>query len=277
MNASAPIGIFDSGIGGLTVASAIHRLLPRERLVYFGDTAHLPYGDKSAESIRHYSEHITAFLLEQGAKMVVIACNTASSLAYDHVVERFGDQVTVINVIDPVVATVKEEFHGISIGVIGTKGTTGSRMYPRKFRKEIPELQVRTMATPLLAPMIEEGYYNNKISRTIIRSYLSSYYLRKVEGLLLACTHYPLIKREIKAYYGSAFPLFDNAEIVARAIRDHLKQSDGLSTGNALALKHRFYVSDFTHSFEKSAELFFGENIHLREYRLWEKLERRPI
>ena len=200
MSSALPIGIFDSGIGGLTVAGAIHRLLPDEQLIYFGDTAHLPYGDKSPEAIKSYSLNIGRFLLSQKCKMIVIACNTASSHAYQALVDDIGNYVRVVNVIDPVIEILVKENRHHNVGVIGTKATIQSGIYASKLAAIDPSMKVFSMATPLLAPMIEEGYFDNNISHTVIHEYLSSPKLKDIDSLVLACTHYPLIKKEIDDY-----------------------------------------------------------------------------
>jgi glutamate racemase len=157
-----PIGIFDSGIGGLTVANAVSKQLPNEEILYFGDTAHLPYGDKSAEAIQHYSVRISDFLLERKCKLILIACNTASAAAYgvvrDHVVSKTNDAVPVLNVIDPVVDLVASDTSLKKIGIIGTKGTIKSGVYEQKLKSKRPELETVALATALLASMIEAGF-----------------------------------------------------------------------------------------------------------------------
>lgn len=195
-----PIGIFDSGIGGLTVASAIKHHLPNEQIIYFGDTAHLPYGDKARYSIRHYSTEISKLLLAQNCKAIVIACNTASSIASREVAKIMDGKALLVNVIDPVIEEVVRLFKGNHIGVIGTKGTIASGVYKKKILAAAPHLKVSSLATPLLAPMIEEGFINDKISQTVVDSYLSNKKLKGIEAIILACTHYPLIKRQIDAY-----------------------------------------------------------------------------
>ncbi|MEY3399295.1 MAG: glutamate racemase, partial [Bacteroidota bacterium] len=165
-----PIGIFDSGIGGLTVAAAIRKALPGESLIYFGDTAHLPYGDKSAESIRHYAARITDFLIKKKCKAIVIACNTASAHAFKTVRDVAGPDIPVVNVIDPVSEYISTRYTDGKVGVIGTKGTIESRIYVKRIEKLNKKLKVMSCATPLLAPMIEEGFFNNTISRTVIHS-----------------------------------------------------------------------------------------------------------
>jgi glutamate racemase len=261
-----PIGIFDSGIGGLTVAHAINQKLPNEQIIYFGDTAHLPYGDKSPDSIKYYSIRIAKFLLDNNCKAIVIACNTASSLAFETVKDFVGDKAMVFSVIEPVVKKValsKVE----RVGVIGTKGTIKSGVYAEKINAVNPKIKVSSVATPLLAPMIEEGFFNNKISRSIIHSYLSAPKLKKINSLILACTHYPLIKLEVEEFYDGAVQILDSAEIVADFVKLQLAENNLLNEGKSM--KHHFYVSDFTQSFEQSTRFFFKSKIHLEEVSIW--------
>ncbi len=267
-SAHAPVGIFDSGIGGLTVAHAIRELLPHEDLIYFGDTAHLPYGDKSPASIRQYSLKIAQLLLEAGCKAIVIACNTASSIAYKEVSRLAGDRALVLGVIEPVAQEVALHYKGKTVGVIGTKGTIRSRVYVNHIRKAGAGVKVASASTPLLAPMIEEGFFNNNISRTIIRSYLSKKAFRDIDALVLGCTHYPLIKQEVEEYYKGKVNVIDPAVTVARALKTSLSEK-GLLRRNGKVV-HRFYVSDLTHEFEKSTALFFGEHADLTELRIWD-------
>ena len=262
MSSVLPIGIFDSGIGGLTVAAAIHRILPNEQLIYYGDTAHLPYGEKSPEAIKSYSLNIARFLLSQKCKMVVIACNTASSHAYQELVDEFGKLIPIINVIDPVVDVLIRAHKYHNIGVIGTKSTIQSGLYASKVHQIDPDIKVSSLATPLLAPMIEEGFFDNNISHTIIQSYLSSPKLRGIDSLVLACTHYPLIKKEINEYYRGKVDIINTADIVGEFVRGKLEELDLMNNGKPKA--HRFYVSDYTKSFEKSTRLFCGEKISLK-------------
>lgn len=267
MSANLPIGIFDSGIGGLTVASAIHQLLPKEELIYFGDTAHLPYGDKSAEAIKYFSLKIGKFLLDKQCKLIVIACNTASSLAYQDLVDFLGDKIPVINVIDPVVDYLVGAERYQRIGVIGTKATIKTDVYAKKLTALKPGLEVKSLPTPLLAPMIEEGFFSNTISKTVINSYLSSPKLKNIDSLILACTHYPLIKPEIEEYYQNRVEIINTAELVAKYVKQKL--SDLHLLNESEPKRHQFYVSDYTPSFEKSTKLFFGEKIHLKQKNIW--------
>ncbi|NJN41607.1 MAG: glutamate racemase [Flammeovirgaceae bacterium] len=264
---SQPIGIFDSGIGGLTVAHAIRSLLPSEDIIYFGDTAHLPYGDKSEAAIQAYSIKITDVLLKKGCKVIVIACNSASSAAYELLKEYVRKDAHIINVIDPMVDFVNESFKGKSIGLIGTKRTVQSGVYDRKITELKASITLKTLATPLLAPMIEEGFFNNQISHEIISQYLSDESLSGIEGLILACTHYPLIKKEISTFYQNAYPILDSSEVVAVALKKYL-EINRLENPNGTP-SHHFFVSDFTQSFESSTRLFFRELVHLETHRLW--------
>jgi glutamate racemase len=262
-----PIGIFDSGIGGLTVANAIAKALPKEQLVYFGDTAHLPYGDKSPDSIKYYSIRIAQFLMQQNCKMIVVACNTASALAYETVKDFVGGKIPVIDVVEPVVEEIVKDKSHKHIGVIATKGTIKSDIYARKIRERNRKVTVSSQATPLLASMIEEGFFNNKISRTIIFDYLSRPKLKKIDTLILACTHYPLIRREVEEFYRGKIDIYDNAEVVARKVAGVLKELKLLSPKKAG--NHRFYVSDYTKSFEESSRFFFPSKIKLAEASIW--------
>lgn len=265
---NSPIGIFDSGIGGLTVANAIHRNLPEESIVYFGDTAHLPYGDKSKELISQYAIGITQFLLEEAdCKAIVIACNTASAAAYATLRDTYQGQIPIINVIDPMIEAVIADTSIHHAGIIATKTTIQSRVYQEKFTRRKPELKYSALATPLLAPMIEEGYFKDNIQQAIIEEYLSNPILDGIDGLILACTHYPLIKKEIHAYYAGKVKIFDSAEVVARKLKFILEKEQLSNTGRKDP--NVFYVSDFTTSFEDTTRMFYGEKIHLEKIDLW--------
>ena len=264
MTKELPIGVFDSGIGGLTVANAIQRTLPNESILYFGDTKHLPYGEKSAESIQDFSKKITQFLIKKGCKMIVIACNTASCVAHK-TVSKIANKIPVVNVIDPVIEHISKEFIQSNIGVIGTKRTTYSNVYPEKLLKVDSTAQVTCLATPLLAPMIEEGFFNDKVSQTIIDSYLSHPSLENIDTLILACTHYPLIQESIKAYYKKQINIIDSSKQVADYVKDLLTKNLMLSTKKD---QNQFFISDYTNSFKESAKIFFQEDISLREVQL---------
>ena len=267
LTSKSPIGIFDSGIGGLTVAHAIQQHLPNESIVYFGDTAHLPYGDKSEAAIQAYSIKIADVLLKKGCKVIVIACNSASSASYELLKEYVLDQAHIINVIDPMIEYVVKEFNGKKIGLIGTKRTVQSGIYTKKIVASNAGIELASLATPLLAPMIEEGFYNNQISHEIIAQYLSDQTLTGIEALILACTHYPLIKKEILDYYQGKATILDSSVVVAKELDNYLQQTK--LKNDSIEPEHHFYVSDFTESFEASTQLFFGKKVHLEWYPLW--------
>jgi glutamate racemase len=265
---AAPIGIFDSGIGGLTLAHAITELMPNEPIIYFGDTAHLPYGDKSATAIQAYSVKICNLLLEKNCKLILIACNSASAAAYDLVKAYVGTKAIVVNVIDPVIEYLDQDWSNKKLGLIGTKQTVNSGIYARKAAELDKNIQIQSLATPLLAPMIEEGFFNNRISEQIIQEYLANPTLTGIEGLILGCTHYPLIKKQIEDYYQGSVEVIDTSIIVAEAIKELLVEKDLLSTG--VTGSRQFYVSDYTESFEQSTKQFFGEAIKLTQYPIWD-------
>lgn len=263
-----PIGVFDSGIGGLTVANAISKLLPHEQIIYFGDTAHLPYGDKSKDLIRSYAQKITDFLLhEKHCKAIVIACNTASAAAYEWLRDQYKGSVPVINVIDPMIEAVLADEQIKKVGIIATKTTIASGVYQEKFTRRKPELHFAALATPLLASMIEEGFYNNKISGAILEKYLSHKDLNDIDALVLACTHYPLIKNEISAFYQHQVKIFDSAEVVAAKLKWILEKES--LAADKKAAPDIFYVSDYTEPFEKTTQIFYGHKIHLELLNIW--------
>jgi glutamate racemase len=261
-----PIGIFDSGVGGLTVAHAIKQILPGESLIYFGDTAHLPYGDKSAESIRNYSQRITEFLLEHDSKVVVIACNSASASAFDSLKEKFGKKTILIDVIDPVVDYLSTRNFN-KIGVIGTKRTISSGTYELKIKEKSVNTRVISMATPLLVPMIEEGFIFDDISNAIIRTYLSNESLEGIQALILGCTHYPIIKNQISKFFNFNVEVVDSARVVSMILRQTLEKNNLLNDSGRV--KDQFFISDYTTYFEKIAKMFFEGEINLKKADIW--------
>ncbi len=263
-----PIGIFDSGIGGLTVATAISKVLPDEQLVYFGDTAHLPYGDKSLGLIQEYSIKIAKFLIEvKNCKAIVIACNTASAAAYSFLRDELKGKLPVINVIDPMVEFVIQNPNIHHVGIIATKTTIASGVYQEKLSRRKSDLIYSTLATPLLAPMIEEGFIHNSISQSVLHEYLGHHELQDIDSLVLACTHYPLIKKEISDYYQDKILILDSAEIVAAKLK-MIMQKEQLLNNNKIHMEHQLYVSDLTTSFQETTKVFYGQRIALREKKL---------
>ena len=257
-----PIGIFDSGIGGLTVARAVKDLLPQEAIVYFGDTAHLPYGDKEAATIQAHAIRICDFLLHKRCKVILIACNSASAAAHDLACAYVGNRATVLNVIDPMVNHIGSRFKGQSIGLIGTQQTVQSRVYEKKLQALRLGIQLKALATPLLVPMSEAGF-TQSIRQEVIHNYLQSPVLQEIEALILGCTHYPVIKAQIQAFYQHQLAVIDATVITATYLQRFLVRHRLLSTH--LQAQDHFVVSALTADFEKATRLFFGHEVHLEQ------------
>ncbi|MEQ9466632.1 MAG: glutamate racemase [Ekhidna sp.] len=273
MKSSQPIGIFDSGIGGLTVARAVKKLLPDESIIYFGDTAHLPYGDKSTAAIQAYSVRIADLLLKHKCKVILIACNSASSAAFDLVTEYVGKRAKVFDVINPTVDFIRENYTDEKVGLIGTKQTVSAGVYARKIETLNQGISFTSLATPLLVPMIEEGIYDDEISQNIIAKYLNDPSLADIRSLILGCTHYPIIKNEIHDHFKKQHQqveIIDSAETVAKALKAFLEYHQLVNTARQGADK--FLVSDFTESFEHTTKTFFGREVHLELVPIWDEL-----
>lgn len=266
---SNPIGIFDSGIGGLTVARALVHELPHENIIYFGDTAHLPYGDKSTAAIQAYSVKITHMLLQQHCKLILIACHTASSVAYDLVKEYAGNQAQVINMVDPVVNHLRQSYAKKCVGLIGTKATVDSNIYQKKIDELNLDIQLKSQATAILASAIEEGFHHKKVIDPILEEYLSRETLNNIDALILGCTHYPVIKTNIAALYHQKIDIIDPSDIAAQAVKARLTLHHLINQNNYAGSK-KFYVSDYTKSFSDNTQLFFDEKISIEHYPMWE-------
>jgi len=263
---SQSIGIFDSGIGGLTVANAISKLLPNEHLIYFGDTEHMPYGEKSAELIQEFSIKISKFLIEnKNCKAVVIACNTASAMAYDFLKESYLGKVPIINVIDPMIELIVKRNY-TKVGIIATRGTVDSKVYQNKLKRRAPHQDFSVLATPLLATMIEENFIHDDISQAVLSKYLSNKKLANIDSLVLACTHYPLIAPTISEFFHHRVELLKSGEIVAEKLKFILEKENLIS--KTKKGENEFIVSDLTKNFEKSAKNFYGQKISLKELKL---------
>lgn len=266
---SKPIGIFDSGIGGLTAASALVKLLPNENIIYFGDTAHLPYGEKSAAAIQSYSVKIAHMLLQQECKLILIACNTASATAFDLVKEYCGSKADVVNMIDPVIHYLRKSYAEKNIGLIATKATVNSNVYKKKIDALNIGINLKSQATPILASLIEEGFHSNKVVDLIVEEYLSQKTLHDIDALILGCTHYPVIKKNIATFYNHKIDIIDPSEIVAQTVKKRLESSHLINNNKHKGTKH-FYVSDYTQTFEDNTRLFFDETINLEHYPIWD-------
>lgn len=265
-----PIGIFDSGMGGLTVAKAITDLLPYENIVYFGDTAHTPWGDKSLSTVQQYSLKICDILLEHHCKYIVIACHTASAIAAEEIKNYVGNKACVINVIDPVINHIRTHHANKKIGLIGTKQTVRSNTYKERLATLNSNIEFSALATPLLVPLIEEGFKDNPISEMVVSEYLSHPLLSNIHALILGCTHYPLIKKYIQQFYQDKVELIDASEVTALMLQQELIAANLLNSASIDPIlsipKRLFYVSDNSEFFLQTTQLFFQSAIDLKAY-----------
>jgi glutamate racemase len=257
MNAS-PIGIFDSGIGGLTVVRAVYERLPHESTVYFGDTARVPYGPKSPETVTRYSLEILDWLLKQRVKAVVIACNTSTA----HALETLQKQspVPVIGVIEPGARAAAAASTAGPIGVIGTAGTIASNAYARAIQRARPGARVEQKACPLFVPLVEEGWFEHPAAELIAREYLEPLRQARVDTLVLGCTHYPLLKPLLQRVMGPEVRLIDSGEETAAAVEQALGAASLAAPADATAV-HRFAVSDDEVRFRQVGARFIGERM----------------
>lgn len=254
-----PIGIFDSGIGGLTVLHEISRLLPNERTIYLGDTARVPYGSKSQPTIEHYSHEVADFLTEKGIKMLVVACNTASAYGLPSLVERLN--IPVIGVIDPGARAAVRKSGNNRIGVIGTEGTISSRAYTEAIKRFDSTIRVFSKACPLFVPLAEEGWTDNDISHLVALEYLGEFTDDDIDTIVLGCTHYPLLKSTISKVIGGEVNLIDSAEATAEAVREVLSEEGLLKEGGEDGGTHTFYVTDSPERFIERGKRFLGERL----------------
>ncbi len=255
MSGDAAIGIFDSGIGGLTVYQQIATLLPAENLIYLGDTARCPYGTKSHDVVTRYACENSDFLAERNIKMLVVACNTASAVALMTLQERYS--IPVIGVIQPGASAAARSSHNRKIGVIGTEATIASGAYTQALRALDPSIEIYTRACPLFVPLVEEGWVENDVAYSTVATYLSSLKQSGIDTLILGCTHYPLLKRTIAAYLGAHVQLVDSAEETAKVVvttlpNNHRTQSNGPGRGS-------FFVTDSPDQFIKVGARFLGD------------------
>ncbi len=255
------VGVFDSGIGGLSVVREIKRLMPGQPLIYFGDTARTPYGPKSLEILRRYALQDAKFLIQQGASLVVIACHSAASAATGLLESELA--VPVFEVVTPSVAQAITLTRNFRIGVIGTRATISSRIYDRLIPERLKNVRVFGRACPLLVPLVEEGWINNRETRMIVKRYLRPLREKQIDTLVLGCTHYPLLKRVIMEKAGKRVKIVDPSEEVARAVHGFLKGKGLLAEGSGD--NDRFFVSDLTSNTQTIVERFMGKGIKLEK------------
>lgn len=258
MASSHPIGVFDSGIGGLTVAHEIMRQLPAERIVYFGDTARVPYGPKSPETVRRYSREIAGFLAGQDVKAIVIACNTATAHALPALRAEMG--VPVLGVVEPGARAAVRASSGGHIGIVGTSGTIRSGAYEHAIRAIDPSIRVTARACPLFVPLVEEGWVEHPVTQAVAREYLQPLLDAGIDTLVLGCTHYPLIKSLLCRLVGADVRLIDSAAETAAELGSVLR-AEGLEAPEGQAPSHRFVASDDPLQFLQLGQRFLGDAI----------------
>lgn len=251
-----PIGVFDSGIGGLTVASALNQLLPSEDIIYLGDTARVPYGTKSDKTIKRYAMECTLFLLNKGVKLILVACNTASAVAIDSL--RSTLRVPLVGVVDPGVKAALR-YPGRRIGVIGTPSTIRSNAYQSRLTVLDPKSIVFGKACPLLVPLAEEGRLKGPVVDMILKSYLKNLKQKSIDTLILGCTHYPLLKSSIRKFMGDDVRLVDSAESASFEVEETLLR-EGLLRTHGPGVVH-CYITDMPRSFSGLSRLFFGKSL----------------
>lgn len=268
---TAPIGVFDSGVGGLTVAREIMRNLPKEDIVYFGDTARVPYGSKSKDNIIRYSRQIIHFLQTKGVKAIVIACNTASALALDTVKDEFD--IPIIGVVEPGARAALAVTENKKIGVIGTEATVRSSMYEKIIQGINPEVSVIGKACPLFVPLVEEGFKKHQVTDEIIDYYLASLKQSDIDALILGCTHYPLLRSKIKEYVGEKItlvnPAYETAMDLKRILQEMDMENPDIEGDHG---SYSFYVSDAADKFKQFAnsilpyDIETTKQINIEEY-----------
>ncbi|MDA8403107.1 MAG: glutamate racemase [Desulfobacteraceae bacterium] len=260
------IGVFDSGIGGLTVVRAIMDTLPGYDMIYFGDTARTPYGNKSSKTVIDYSLQNTEFLIKQGAEMIVMACNTASSVATDALQSRFS--LPIFEVISPAVNHSLKMTKKSVIGVIGTRATVASGIYEKKIKERKPEAKVYSAACPLLVPLVEEGWLKRPETRMIVKKYLHPLKMKQIDTLILGCTHYPLLIPIIEHKIGKRVRVISSSTTVAEQIQSFLTDNPELDREMSKTGHTKFFVSDITPQFEKIAKSVIRQHIELKHVSL---------
>ncbi|MCH8568923.1 MAG: glutamate racemase [Balneolales bacterium] len=266
LNKSAPIGIFDSGIGGLTVVKAVMEQLPNENIIYYGDTARVPYGIKSIDTIREYALQITNFLLQNNVKAILIACNSVAAAAQQEIRQHCSRRgIPVLDVVEAGTrAAINLQPANRNIGVIGTLATINSETYERSIRAEVPDCHIYSKACPLLVPLAEEGWVDNEIAEMVLQTYLKDFTGKKLDALILGCTHYPLFKPSIEKLLRQNSPqtaIIDSAVSIA-VMTSALLEKEGLANGQTGTGSFSCFVSDKPQRFQQLAERFLGKKLH---------------
>jgi glutamate racemase len=254
---SAPLGIFDSGVGGLTVVRAVQELLPAENILYLGDTARLPYGSKSPETIRQFADEDVRFLISKGVKAIVVACNTATAHALPRLHEQY--RIPILGVIEPGVDAALANLNAQRIGIIATRGTIRSHAYQHALASRRTGLIIHGQATPLLVPFIEENWIDHPATRLILKSYLDPLVEKGIDTLMLACTHYPLLIPVLREMLPDDICLVDSATTCAEHLKNELTRLDLLSQSNGEG-KLEIHLTDLSEEFELLARQFLKKS-----------------
>lgn len=254
------IGIFDSGVGGLTVVKEIFKYLPEYQIIYFGDTAHLPYGTKGEGFVKEYSRKITDWLEKKGANLITIACHTSSSIASNYLKGEFKE-LPVFEMITPVIEEILDTTENEKIGIIGTPGTIKSRSYEKKLMEKNSSLKVFSISCPLFVPLVEEGWINRKETEMIIKNYLKPFKKEGIDTLVLACTHYPLLENKIKEVMGEKVKIINPAVSLAKNLKNFLKDNPKLEKEIKKGNNHKFFFSDTPYHLDKISNLVLGKKI----------------
>ncbi|MGD8240633.1 MAG: glutamate racemase [Armatimonadota bacterium] len=274
-----PIGVFDSGVGGLSIAEAIFARLPNESVVFFGDTARVPYGNKSPETLRRFALDDAAFLMSKGVKAIVVACNTIASLGLEELEQRF--HVPIIGVIEPSARAAVAATRNKRIGLIGTRALVASRAYRAAIGEIDAEVRVHAAACPLFVPLIEEGWTNNIVADIVIDENMRPFEGRDIDTLVLGCSHYALMRVALQRHCGPDVTLIDNAGPTAEELERRLGAAGQLRSDGPEP-QHEFYVSDLSSNFSQIAQVFLGERVEavqqvsLEEVREWMKVRNGP-
>ena len=255
-----PIGIFDSGVGGLTVAKQVINILPKEDIVYFGDTARVPYGSKSKELVYKFSCQIINFLKKQNVKAIIIACNTVSSNCYEELKNKFD--IPIIEVLEAGVLSAVNVTKNKNIGIIGTEATIRSDEYKKKIKNIIKDANVISKACPLFVPFVEEGLLDTKLTIDVVKMYLEDFEDKNIDSIILGCTHYPLLKNVIKRVIGDKVAIVDPALETARRMKRYLEENNMLNDNGGM---HKFYVSDKNEKFDFLSSLVLQQNCNVKE------------
>ena len=255
------IGVFDSGIGGLTVVKALLEQVPGYDIVYFGDTARTPYGSKSPETVVGYALENTEFLLNKGAQIIVVACNTASSVAFESLAAKYD--VPVFEVITPAAQLAVQMSRRLRIGIIGTRATVNSGSYKTKIKELKPDAGIYSKACPLLVPLVEEGWFKKPETVMIVKKYLHYLKVRQIDTLILGCTHYPLLKEIIQRKIGKKVFIADSSLAVASQIKNFLSGQPLIEQKLSKKGVAEFFVSDITPQFAKTAKMILKKDIKL--------------